>query len=100
IRYDLVTGVQTCALPISRLAMDADAELHLGVVDAERRRTGRGHGATGERDADRASRRIDPFAEPAAAFQVAPFLGRGADDLLHQIGRASCREGKSTARCG
>src|SRR5205807_6646163 len=89
-----VTGVQTCALPIFRQAVAADAAQQSGgrigtvpapAVDEDRRRA------------------VDAAAH--AFHEIAPHLGREAmlleiaaeappvqPDLISEIGRASCRE--------
>ena len=67
----------------ARLAVDADAELHLVVGDLEGRLAGGGHGARGQRHAHRAGRAIDLVAELLQFLQRHAFLGGGADDLFH-----------------
>src|SRR3546814_9441285 len=73
-RCALVTGVQTCALPISILALDQTGERVVSIVAP--RRQDAAVAATG--------RRIDALPRP--------FAGCLRSGLPAQIGRASCRE--------
>src|SRR5258708_14979766 len=86
IRDDLVTGVQTCALPICRVEGRhlaphlLDATLH----QARARPTLRGRG--GGRGARHAAGDREPELCRLVARPCHPV------EVLHQIGRASCRE--------
>src|SRR3546814_7906729 len=68
-RCALVTGVQTCALPISHNGKEADFQLFMGLLDADRFE-GR-------------------FREGVHKADVSDMMRR----LTKEIGRASCREG-------
>src|SRR5207247_5732731 len=88
IRDPLVTGVQTCALPISP-----------GGEDRERGRRGRSRGgSTGRRRSSqrRARGRRTPRRSPATLVRWGVGLAAAGDVVAvgAQIGRASCREGE------
>src|SRR3546814_4407324 len=82
-RCALVTGVQTCALPISAVVLRGDGTL-AGYLGRER--------ALGEGPVSTRLRRLDAWVRASATLKDA--LG---EMLLHdagwvEIGRASCRE--------
>src|SRR3546814_1110939 len=77
----LVTGVQTCALPIWR-------GQHVGDPDSRRQGGHGGHSAALVGRQRRCARRHIAGGAPAAAH----VLPRAVDLYIEQIGRASCRE--------
>src|SRR5207244_8470525 len=84
IRDDLVTGVQTCALPISRTSFEAVFEL--GPSAALTGPASRGDVGTVTRTLNALAYRAP---DAARAYAV---LAREAARLAAEIGRASCRE--------
>src|SRR5690606_39752797 len=87
-----VTGVQTCALPISRASPE-------GVCDTPKNKEPLGHGrgwrAVGRRFARRAARNRQKGRRGPALPHTPPHLRAQA-----KIGRASCRESETVSRGG
>ena len=75
-------GARQLYAPTPRLAMNADAHLHLVLAERECRRPGRRNGAAGQSHPHRAGPGIDPLAQRRTAFEIYAPLGGGADDLL------------------
>src|SRR5690606_17689418 len=72
----------------ARLAVDADADLHLVLAQFKCRLTCRGYHARGQRHAHAAHVRVDALAQFGDALQVVASLGGGAADLLGEDGAA------------
>ena len=71
----------------ARLAVDADAHLHLVLAQLEGGFAGRGHGAGGQGHPHGTPVPVDLAAERFHARQIVAALGRRAADLLRQHGR-------------
>src|SRR4051794_7476443 len=74
--------------PPSRLAVDADAALHLAGRQVEDRLARAGRDAGGERDSDRPRAFVDAPRRARHRREVVAALGGGAGDLLRQHRRA------------
>src|SRR5207244_9456703 len=90
IRVDLVTGVQTCALPISvRILLQRGLEL------AERRG---GLALLQEKLAEQLAHRVKPVLHRHVLDAAVLAVGRGAHELQRLVGRSEERRGGS--ECG
>src|SRR5207244_4775777 len=97
IRDDLVTGVQTCALPIS---FEAKKPLEIVEVDLEGPKAGEvlvEIKATGICHTDAYT--LDGFDSEGIFPSILGHEGAGIVREVGQIGRASCREGGRTRGC-
>src|SRR5215204_5279947 len=81
----LVRGRDVLALD-ARLAVDADADLHLVIADIEDGLPTLGRGATRQRHPHRAHVGVDPLRKLFDTREIFPVVGRGAADLVHEDG--------------
>jgi hypothetical protein len=70
----------------ARLAVNADAELHLVLRQGERRFAGGGNGTGAQRDADRMPVVVDAMPQRHHAVQIVAARRGGAQQFLHQHG--------------
>src|SRR5215217_6174432 len=82
---DLVRRRDILALD-ARLAVDADADLHLVIANIEDWLPTLGRGATGKRHPHRAHVGVDAFGKLLDACEIFPVVGRGTADLVHEDG--------------
>src|SRR5207244_9440043 len=99
IRDDLVTGVQTCALPISVTADVVRWEPFAGQILGRRLRTWVRPLQAGEAGGP-AGQAVAPVASGGGAVLVWTGLALAWRRLRSQIGRASCRERRWRAGLG
>src|SRR5215217_2543921 len=80
---DLVRRRDILALD-ARLAVDADADLHLVIANIEDWLPTLGRGATGKRHPHRAHVGVDALRKLLDACEIFPVVGRGTADLVHE----------------
>ena len=94
---DVLGAGQRLTVP-ARLAVDADADLHLVGGQVEGRPARGGNGAGGQRHTHGAAVLVDPVRDGGHRIQVASLLGGGTHDLLQQHRQADAPASRGVQR--